>query len=154
LRSVLSDSILPIGIGMVFLAAAASKIVDPRSGIEAMMVGLRIDRLDAWYLMFPLVFLELILGTMLITGLQRRLALASVLFLLVAMSGFLVQLLRVGLPTGCGCFFKTRFIPSSIESELGLARNLVLMVLGTVSLRSLGRHGGRTVRPSRDVATA
>src|SRR6266404_9699008 len=57
-------------------------------------------------------------------------------------------LLRSGLPTGCGCLFRSRFIPSSIENRVGLVRNLVLFLMGLISLRTLGGQGpeGRFAR--------
>lgn len=146
---------MPGLIGAVFLVAALSKLHDPRPAMEAMIHGLGVERLDAWHLLGPLIAAELLVGTFLLFGIAHRISLLASMVMLVLMSGFLLRMMQIGSPTGCGCLFRLEHISSVAENWLGLGRNTLLLLMAAFSLRfQHSPHGGSKVHGGCDVPEA
>jgi uncharacterized membrane protein YphA (DoxX/SURF4 family) len=141
-----------IALGIVFVAAAVSKIVDP-PGFAHEVANYRLmpgGAVHALALFLP--WLELFAGLALVTGIARRSAVLVVLVLLAVFIGGLSINLARGRPVDCGCF-TTKETPKTPEQrlsamKLALLRDAGFVVLALASLRASerslrGRAGAR-----------
>ena len=127
-----------IVLGGVFLAAGASKVLDP-GGLAASIRSYELH-LPEWFASISahaLPFLEIMLGLYLLAGLFTRLSAWATNGLMILFILALLQGAVRGLQIDCGCFGS-----STEESNLWLdaARDVALLALGLhVALAPIGR---------------
>jgi putative oxidoreductase len=132
-----------IALGIVFVAAAVSKIVDP-PGFAHEVANYRLVPAGAVHaLALFLPWLELFAGLALVTGIARRSAVLVTLVLLAVFLGALSINLARGRPVDCGCF-TTKETPKTPEQrlsamKLAILRDVGLVVLALTSLRASER---------------
>jgi len=130
-------------LGLVFLAAAASKFHDRQSFSKTLAQLFAEPFARPASLLIPGI--EIVLGLSLIAGIAIRQTLGAAIFLLLLFTVVLTEMWRRGMKN-CGCFGE-----SERESTpgIGIVRNLLLVAAGLAALR-YGRHFS-TIGP--DLAT-
>jgi len=132
-----------IALGIVFVVAAVSKIVDP-PGFAREVANYRLVPGGAVHsLALFLPWLELFAGLALVTGFARRSAVLVTLVLLAVFIGGLSINLARGRPVDCGCF-TTKETPKTPEQrlsamKLAILRDAGFVVLALASLRASER---------------
>lgn len=87
--------------GTTLLLAAVFKSSQPAETLSVMMHLL--GRPFTWPATTFLVLIEVVLGSVLVAGVARRLAGVVACALLLSLAGWIVWLRATGLPLGCGC---------------------------------------------------
>lgn len=126
--------VLQCALGLVFVVAALSKAMDPRSAIDASALVFGVDRHVAFRLVGVASMGELVLGVGLLFGLLARFLLCLSLAALLCFTAFLAALARLGAPVGCGCVASVKGLSPLAEVYVGIARNFVLVVVALIAL--------------------
>jgi len=121
-------------VGLVFLAAAYTKAIDPRETSFAMEhllspVGIPTDVGER-----ALILSEIILGALLIAGVARRIALGAAVLTLAAFSGWILYLIATGSSISCGCGLGATWLEPGQTRWAALARNIVLFLVASMGL--------------------
>ncbi len=117
-------AVAAVGLGVVFLVAGISKRSDPTWLAEAAELGT--PRWVAWIL----PFVELVLGAVLITGVDRPVAAWTAAAVLAAFTVLLVVRLAQGRHPPCACFGARSAMPIGPWS---VVRNLLLLALAVIA---------------------
>jgi hypothetical protein len=127
-----TERLVPIALGVVFLAAGILKVVDP----HAFAVSIARLRIVPMALVGPVAILlpwiEIVAAAALFLPAYRGPALKLLLGLLVLFTA----VLAIGLARGgisCGCFGKADSVFN--RADVGMARNVVLIALAVVAVR-------------------
>lgn len=114
-------------VGLVFLAAVASKVARPVPTLRviAALSGGYETWVNAGFLC--LIAAETLLGCWLLIGVARRLALATAVAFLVLFSAVPLALLFSGSELACGCGMPVLFSTPQIEQIIALCRNVLLL---------------------------
>lgn len=141
-------------LGLVLLAAAVPKLMDPPAFAQALH---GFNLLPPWALgplALTLPWLELLVAVGLLAGLARRSAALIALALMLTFIGALGWNLRQSHAVDCGCFGKAA--PKTTEArfrdmKLSLARNLALALLALLVVCAVPPPNSST-RPGEDPA--
>lgn len=149
-------------VGLVFLAAAYTKALDPRETTYAMEHLLSTAGVPAEAGVRALILGEIILGAMLIAGVARRVTLGAAALTLAAFSGWIIYLIATGSSISCGCGLGATWLEPGQARWAALARNgaLILVTLfgfvegsGLVWRRESDKSGAKRADHSVDGST-
>ncbi len=122
-------------LGAVFIAAALSKIVDPTKTQAALAWVFPTRPALVGDLFRILILFELILGSVLLVGIARRVASAAAAGTLLAFSAWIVYLIVADVSIGCGCGIDPGWLRvGSDERVTALLRNGALLLVAAVPL--------------------
>jgi putative oxidoreductase len=151
LRSLLAARLAGAALGIVFIAAAVPKIVDP-PGFAHEVSNYRLlpgAAVNAVALVLP--WAELFAGLALVIGYARRSAAVLTLGLLAVFLGGLTLNLARNHPVDCGCF-STKEAPKTPEERLSAMKLAILRDVGFVLLGLWSLKRERSPSPSSDAA--
>jgi len=137
-------------VGLVFLAAAYTKAIDPRETSYAMEHLLSPVGIPADAGVRALILSEIILGALLVAGVARRITLGAAAVTLAAFSVWIVYLIATGSSISCGCGLGATWLEPGQARWAALARNISLIVLCGLSWK-WSKSGGQTMRRIVDV---
>jgi uncharacterized membrane protein YphA (DoxX/SURF4 family) len=141
------DRLIPIALGVVFLAAGSLKIVDP----HAFAVSIARLRIVPMALVGPtailLPWVEVVAAVALLIPTYRPAALKLLLGMLALFTAILGMGLLRGVPS-CGCFGKADSLLN--RADVALARNVVLMALAVVAVRRKPTSPAAPASPASD----
>lgn len=123
-------------LAFVFLAAGIAKALNPEP-IGDTLTLLTGWLLGAWsasgWLVGVLVLGEVLLAAWLVSGWHARLALAVSIAALVAFTASLAALVLIKPTSPCGCGLPALSGNAAIDNGLGIARNLILVIIAAVA---------------------
>jgi len=136
----------------VFAAAGVAKALNPERIGETMGLlfgGLLVDWVASGGAIAALVLAEVLLAAWLISGWRPRLALATTIGALVAFTGSLAALLLIEPTSPCGCGLPALSGNTAVDNGLGIARNVILVIIAVVAWPPRGSVGTSTkeIRP-------
>jgi len=112
-------------VGGTFLYAGILKIQNPQAFADSIATFQMVSSNSIGFLTLGLPPFEIMVGTLLLIGWQKRLAAFSILFLTVIFSLVLLQGLCRGLPIDCGCMGSGA--PSLWKTWMSLGRDVLLI---------------------------
>lgn len=136
LRSPSSLALGPWILAFVFVSAGFAKALNPEP------IGDTLTLLTGWLLgawsasgrlVGALVLGEVLLAAWLVSGWQPRLALAASIVALVVFTASLAALMLIKPTSPCGCGLPAVSGNATIDNGLGIARNLILVIIATVA---------------------
>lgn len=140
LRSRMTARIAGIALGIVFIAAAISKIADPPGFAHEVSNYALLPPSLVYATALVMPWVEILCGLALVFGTARRgAAVLVVALLLVFLAGLGTNLAR-GRPVDCGCFSTTESVRTPEQRlasmRLAILRDVGLLVLGFWSFRA------------------
>lgn len=132
----------------MFAAAGFAKTLNPEPIGETL--GLLVGEWAASAsFVAALVLAEVALAAWLVSGWRPRLALATTIGTLVAFTGSLAALLLIEPTSPCGCGLPALSGNTAVDNGLGIARNVILVIIAVVAWPPRGSVGSSTkeIRP-------
>lgn len=120
-------------LGGLFLWTALQKAIDPRDtlAVGEYLFGEGSPLVRPF--LYGLILSEIVLASLLITGIARRRVMLATIALLLVFSAWLAYLKITNAPVSCGCGANPKFLRD--EALFGLARNSVLIALAALACR-------------------
>jgi len=125
-------------LGLVFLAAAYSKAVDPRETIRVFEWLAPETPVFADLALRALVLGELALGALLLTGLGGRATFGAAIAVLVVFTAWIGYLMAAGLEIGCGCGLSSTWLVEESARAGLLGRNISLLAIASIGFGMFG----------------
>jgi len=116
-------------LGLVFIAAAYSKAVDPRETIRAFEWALRGGETVGVLAASMLAGAEFVLGACLLIRVSERFVLGAAFLALLMFTGWLVYLAVAGVDIACGCGIGATWLEHGEARTTSIARNAALLTL-------------------------
>jgi len=126
-------------VGLVFLISAIVKWTNPMVPVKAMLTAKVPDEL-IYPILMSLVAVEVSIGCLLIWYSRSRRIILVGIWLMLAFVAFIIRLLFLNKPTGCGCGVEFSFFKSEHANlVISLIRNFLLMGLLFRGFRRAGK---------------
>lgn len=119
-------------LAFVFAAAGFAKALNPGPIGETLGLLLGAWSASGWFV-GALVLSEVLLAAWLVSGWRPRLALATTIAALVAFTASLIALLLIEPTSPCGCGLPAISGNTAVDNGLGIARNLILVIIAAVA---------------------
>ena len=135
---------LRVGLGALFLLASVMKFREPLALVKAIEVYRILPEIIVPWLAISLLFFELFIGLLLVSGWQWRVgALGAGFSLLVFLIVLLSALVRE-IPIECSCFGAITFL--GVTPQAMLFRNTLLLLMATICYVAGFKNQGRLFR--------